>query len=99
VAASADPTVHLAGRWLVRRLAPHCTRIELPDLPRERDEERLLGAMGFETANIHLRFATRVARERLRREVRARDGGRWLNDLAKTFSAAIEEDWRRYRAG
>jgi hypothetical protein len=99
VAASTDPTMHQAGRWLVRRLAPHCTRIELPDLPRERDEERLLGAMGFETANVHLRFASGAGRERLRREARERDGSRWLNDLAKTFSAAIEEDWRRYRAG
>jgi hypothetical protein len=97
VAASADPTVRHEGRWLIRRLAPHCTRIELPDLPRERDEERLLAAMGFEIANVHL--ATRGARERIRREVDARDGSGWLNELAKTLTAAIERDWRRYRAG
>jgi hypothetical protein len=95
--ASPDPTVHRVGRWLVRRLAPHCTRIELEDLPRERDEERLLHAMGFETANVHL--ATRGARERIRRELRAREGASWLNELAKTFCGAIERDWRRFRAG
>jgi hypothetical protein len=94
---SPDPTVHRAGRWLVRRLAPHCTRIELADLPREREEERLLHAMGFETANVHL--ATRGARERIRRELRGRDGGRWLNELAKILADAIERDWRRFRAG
>jgi uncharacterized protein DUF2252 len=97
VASSADPTVKQVGRWLVRRLAPHCTRIELPDLPRERDEERLLAAMGFETANVHL--ATRGAREQIRRELRAREGSGWLNELAKVFTGAIERDWRRYRAG
>jgi hypothetical protein len=85
------------GRWLVRRLAPHCTRIELEDLPRERDEERLLAAMGAETANVHLQ--TPGARERIRRDLRARGGHGWLNDLAKAFSVAIARDWRRYRAG
>ena len=96
-AASADPTVRRVGRWLVRRLAPHCTRIELGDLPEGRDEERLLHAMGFETANVHL--ATSGVRERLRRELRARGGSRWLNDLAKTFSEALDRDWRLFRAG
>jgi hypothetical protein len=99
VAASADPTVRRVGAWVVRRLAPHCTRIELADLPRERDEERLLAAMGFETANVHLQLATRGTRERIGRELRARDGGRWLNELAKRFSDAITRDWRRFRAG
>ena len=41
-------------RWIVRRLAPDCSRIELAAMPRERDEFRLLHAMGFETANVHL---------------------------------------------
>jgi hypothetical protein len=99
VAASADPTVRRSGRWLVRRLAPHCARIELADLPRERDEERLLEAMGFETAHVHLRLATRATRERIRREARQRGDSAWLNDLAKKLSGAIEVDWRRYRAG
>lgn len=99
VATSADPTVRREGRWLVRRLAPHCTRIELPDLPRERDEERLLAAMGFETANVHLRLASPRARERLRREARARDGSAWLNQLAKVFTDALQRDWQQYRAG
>src|SRR5450755_1417956 len=49
-----DPFVRLKGRWIVRRLAPDCSRIELSALPKERDEMRLLHAMGFETANVHL---------------------------------------------
>ncbi len=97
VAHSSDPTVRHVGGWLVRRLAPHCTRIELGELPRERDEERLLHAMGFETANVHLR--TRGARERLRAEVRARKDAGWLNELAKALATEIERDWRAWRAG
>jgi hypothetical protein len=95
--ASADPTVHRADGWLVRRLAPHCARIELADLPRERDEERLLAAMGFETANLHL--ATPGARARIGRQLAARPGSAWLNELAKTFAEAIARDFRRFRAG
>jgi hypothetical protein len=49
-----DPFVRLEKRWIVRRLAPDCSRIELAALPRERDETRLLHAMGWETANVHL---------------------------------------------
>ena len=48
-----DPFVRLQKRWIVRRLAPDCSRIELSALPKERDETRLLRAMGWETANVH----------------------------------------------
>src|SRR5260370_5888302 len=33
-----DPFVHLKGRWIVRRLAPHCSRVELSNIPKERAE-------------------------------------------------------------
>ena len=31
-----DPFVHLRGRWIVRRLAPHCSRIEMAAIPKKR---------------------------------------------------------------
>ncbi len=49
-----DPTVSTQKQWLVRRLAPDCSRIELSQLPAKRDGIKLVRAMGFETANIHL---------------------------------------------
>src|SRR5215470_11302474 len=49
-----DPFVKLHGNWIVRRLAPDCSRIELWSLPKKRDESQLLWAMAYETANIHL---------------------------------------------
>jgi hypothetical protein len=96
VISAPDPTVAVDGTWSLRRLAPHCTRIELGDLPRERDEERLLHAMGAELANIHL--GTPRARDALRRELRAREGG-WLDDLARTLEDALMRDWKAWRRG
>src|SRR5258708_39083009 len=58
---AADPWVAFAkGGWLVRRLAPYCSRIELSQLPKLRDEAKLLYAMGFETANIHWGTPTEI---------------------------------------
>jgi uncharacterized protein (DUF2252 family) len=90
-----DPMMKVVGPWLVRRLAPHCTRISLEDLPVQRDEERLLYAMGFETANIHL--GTPETGPRIARQLRRRRG-RWLRATAKAFAAAVAQDFAAFRA-
>jgi uncharacterized protein (DUF2252 family) len=89
-----DPTIHVAGHWLVRRLAPHCSRIELADLPDARNEERLLYAMGFETANVHL--GTRGAARAVGRELHGRPG-RWLHEIADEMAAETTRDWKQWR--
>lgn len=89
-----DPFVKLRGRWLVRRLAPDCSRIELPSLPTKRDHARLLHAMGFETANVHL--GTRDARS-LEADLRKRRP-KWLHLAAVAMVKSIEQDWKRWRA-
>jgi hypothetical protein len=89
----ADPFVTVKRRWLIRRLAPDCSRIELAMLPTERDEARLLYAMGWETANVHL--GSRSAR-RLRADVRQRPKG-WLTDAARAMSDALARDWKEWR--
>ena len=53
---SPDPSMIVHGDWIVRRLAPHCSRIELSAFPKRRAEREILEAMGRETANAH--FAT-----------------------------------------
>jgi hypothetical protein len=85
-----DPFVHLRGRWIVRRLAPHCSRVELSALPKKRDEERLLHAMGFETANIH--WGSKRAMKAVRRDLGKRKPG-WLHAAVKVVSKIIYEDW------
>ena len=90
-----DPFVRVCDRWIVRRLAPHCTRIELDALPRLRDEKRLLRAMGFETANIHI--GTAKARKRIARDLAKREGN-WLLSAAHTMTKAVQADWQAWGA-
>ncbi|GAC1545460.1 MAG: hypothetical protein NVS4B8_06190 [Herpetosiphon sp.] len=89
-----DPSVHLRGPWLVRRLAPDCIRVELAGLPDGRDEPRLLHAMGWETANIHLGTPEVVAA--LQKDLIHRPAG-WLEIAAKAMARAIDEDWHAWR--
>jgi hypothetical protein len=88
-----DPWVRLRGNWIVRRLAPDCSRIELSALPAERDEIKLLTAMGYETANIHLGTAKRRA---LLKDLKKRPNG-WLYNAARRMVDAVQADWEQWR--
>jgi uncharacterized protein (DUF2252 family) len=89
-----DPFVQLRGHWIVRRLSPHCSRIELSVLPTNRDELRLLSAMGWETANIHL--GTVDAQKYIRSHL-ARLKPSWLYTAAKNLEEAVTADWRAWK--
>src|SRR5713226_9960121 len=91
-----DPCVHFHGRWVVRRLAPDCSRIELASLSKDRDEARLLYSMGWETANMH--FSTPQAIPKVKRDLAARRG-KWLHKAAKAMCAATLEDWEVWKRG
>lgn len=90
-----DPFTHLDGDWIVRRIAPDCSRIELADLPGTRDEARLLAAMGWETANIHLGSGPEPAawsRADLKR--RPED---WLLKASQEMVKATLKDWEAWK--
>ncbi len=89
-----DPFVHLKGRWIVRRLAPDCSRIELADLAKQRDELRLLHAMGWETANVHL--GSPHAIPAVHKDLRKRPSG-WLRAAAKQMAEATFQDWQDWK--
>lgn len=89
-----DPFVRLHGHWIIRRLSPHCSRIELSALPARRDELRLLSAMGWETANIHL--GTANARKDLTRHL-SKLKPNWLLAAAKDMEKAVTSDWHTWR--
>ena len=91
-----DPFVRLSGRWIVRRLAPDCSRIELSAMPKERDEIRLLRAMGFETANVHL--GTRARRQSDSSTICGNRTRHWLHEAATAMVKATTDDWREWRA-
>ena len=88
-----DPCVRVDGAWLVRRLAPDCSRVKLNELPRKRDEARLLSAMGWETANVHL--GTPGSRA-IPADVKRRDK-HWLYDAARRLADAVDDDWHDWR--
>ncbi|HVT17028.1 MAG TPA: DUF2252 family protein [Thermoanaerobaculia bacterium] len=90
---SVDPWVKLKRRWIVRRLAPDCSRIELVDLPGEVDAVRLLQAMGWETANVHLGSRSAHA---LLVDLAVRDPG-WLHAAAGRMLEAVLEEWEFWR--
>jgi hypothetical protein len=88
-----DPFVSVFGPWIIRRLAPDCSKIDLAILPTGLDEARLLWAMGFETANVHL--ATRTARRPILRYLDAAPA-RWLDRATRAMVAAVRNDWREW---
>jgi uncharacterized protein DUF2252 len=89
-----DPFADVRGTWLIRRLSPHCCRIELDDLPKDRHELALLFAMGWETANIHL--GSRGAIKRIQRHLHGQKAA-WLFSAAKKMAKSVTEDWRNWR--
>lgn len=89
-----DPTVFTRQQWLVRRLAPDCSRIELNQLPQKQDELKLLHAMGRETANIHL--GTPNAARAIAADLR-KHPSRWLFNAAQAMGWATLNDWKQWR--
>jgi uncharacterized protein (DUF2252 family) len=88
-----DPCLAVRGTWVVRRLAPDCSRIELASLPRGHDESRLLWMMGWETANMHLGTPAQ------RRSILADLGRRkpaWLAKAAGRMVEAVARDFRKW---
>jgi uncharacterized protein (DUF2252 family) len=89
-----DPFLRLSGRWVVRRLAPHCSRIDLGFLPEKRDEERLLHAMGFETANIHLGSGNAI--KAVRRDLGRRKPD-WLLTAVHDMAKVVLKEWEEWK--
>lgn len=89
-----DPFYRTEGAWVVRRLAPHCSRIELDSLGKA-DAGRVLNAMGAETANVHL--GTPGAGGEVLKDLAGRKGG-WLEAAARAMAEATEKDWAAWRA-
>lgn len=89
-----DPYVQLRGHWIVRRLSPHCSRIELEALGTNRGECRLLAAMGHETANVHA--GTEEKRRAILKDLHKRKPG-WLLKTAKAMAERISQDWQVWK--
>jgi len=91
-----DPCLRLHGNWLIRRLAPDCSRIELASLPKVKDELKLLQAMGWETANIHLGTKSAVAPILKDLERRPKN---WLIKAVSAMAKVTTSEWSHWRDG
>jgi hypothetical protein len=89
-----DPFVQLRGNWIVRRLAPHCSKVEMASLPARRDEFKLLRAMGWETANIHL--GSRDRGRTVHNDLDKRKA-KWLRSAARDMARMVHKEWERWR--
>lgn len=87
---SRDPWAALCGDWVVRRLAPDCTRIELDSLPDDEGQQvKLLKAMGQEAANVHL---AKGDPDLILADLDSRQPD-WLYKEAKRMNKALKRDW------
>jgi hypothetical protein len=89
-----DPFVRIKRAWIVRRLAPYCSRVDLSALPKEREESKLLHAMGFETANVHL--GTKGAAAKIAADLKKRPA-KWLHHSAQAMKSAVLKDFEAWR--
>jgi hypothetical protein len=91
-----DPFLTVKDGWVLRRLSPYCSRIELAQLPRGHDEEKLLRAMGRELANVHC--STRRVVAAVRRDLTQRKS-KWLRQATEVMAEATLRDWKEWRKG
>jgi uncharacterized protein (DUF2252 family) len=89
-----DPFVRLSGKWLVRQLAPDSSPIEIETMNGQKDQDRLLHAMAFEAANVHLGSARGGAR--IVADLNSRSG-KWLRTAVKDMASVTIGDWKEWK--
>ena len=89
-----DPFYETRKGWLVRRLAPDCSRIDLAELSHHHDRALLLRCMGGETANIHL--GGKKARRRILKDLEEMPED-WLQRAAEKLHNRCLADWEKFR--
>lgn len=89
-----DPFLFIRKKWVVRRLSPYCSRIELTMLPKNREDCRLLSSMGYETGNIHL--GTPKAIKAVQKHLKSQKAD-WLLKSSVEMLKAVKKDWQVWR--
>ena len=89
-----DPFLEVHKRWVVRRLAPDCVRINAADFRGGAYEPLLLNAMGSETANVHL--GTRKSRESVLDHLKSLEDDS-LFAVAQRLVEIVVADWETFR--
>ena len=92
-----DPLVWTKDGWIVRRLSPDCSKIDLAEMPKA-EEPRFIHAMGRETANIHHGSPRMIDAVRKDFSARQKRSPRWLALAADNMVQRTNSDWREWRA-
>lgn len=96
----ADPFLEIRGRWVLRRLAPDCSRIEFTVARLPAEQSDLLTAMGAEAANVHIGSGPqRVAA--VARDLAGRSPD-WLKVASRAMERSTTADyvaWQRAQRG
>ena len=88
-----DPHLHLADRWIVRRLSPEARKIEIDKIEDVANRQVLLQAMGEELANMHRGTAGSAAPLR---KALARLPNNWLQRAAAAAAERVSEDYAAF---
>jgi hypothetical protein len=91
---SRDPYQTADGQWLTRRLSPDSSPIDIEELPKKLDEQKLLYAMAVEAANVHL--GSKREPENILKDLRERKSN-WLRGGAKLMVKSVLRDWECYK--
>ncbi len=91
----ADPFLEVRGEWVLRRLAPDCSRIDFTVASTAADQTQLLRAMGAETANVHLGSGARRI-DAVRADLEHRTTG-WLREASKVMERAALSDFAAWQ--
>jgi hypothetical protein len=89
-----DPFVRLTGRWLVHQLSPDASPIEIETMNGQENQDKLLHAMAWEAANVHL--GTPQAVRRIQNDLRKRPAN-WLRSAVKDMTQKTIEDWKQWK--
>jgi uncharacterized protein (DUF2252 family) len=91
---AADPFVKMHRRWLAHRLAPDSSPIEIETLQGHDDQDRLLHAMAWDVANLHI--GSRGADRRILNDLHRRKPN-WLRSAVKDMRKQTLRDWKDWR--
>ena len=90
-----DPFVCLSGKWLVHQLSPDSSRVEIESMNGIKDQDRLLHAMAWEAANVHL--GTSGAAKRVVADLGKRPAKLWRSAVKDMVKQIVDDwhDWKR----
>jgi hypothetical protein len=97
---SLDPWYQIRHAWVVRLLAPDTVKIDLKRLGKQVHEDffarKLLGAMGWETANIHL--GSKEGSKLLKRLDKLQSMKKsWLQNAAERMADVMKNDFEAWK--